>query len=151
MAVRQKLGELVVPAIVLVGCLLYWLHVQDARAVARRVPNGVILFTVAMTMLALMREFIWPPAGEQDAESSPPVERDVLIKRLLFVMLCFGYFLAFSWLGFNLANLTFLVFAYILAGMKFLGAVPAAICSSVVFHFLARVMDFNVPTGPLGF
>ncbi len=155
MALRQKLGELVVPAIVLVGCLLYWLHVQDARAVARRVPDGVILFTVAMTVLALLREFVWAPAAGQDTEPStepsPALNREVLVKRILFVALCFGYYFAFSWLGFDLANLTFLILVYILAGMKALGAVLAAIGSSVVFHFLARVMDFNVPAGPFGY
>ncbi|WP_296644897.1 tripartite tricarboxylate transporter TctB family protein [Roseinatronobacter sp.] len=124
---------------------------QDARSVARRVPSGIILFTIAMTAFALMRTFILPPASERNAESAPRIERDVLIKRMLFVMLCFGYFFAFSWLGFNLANLLFLVCAYVLAGMKFLGAGVAAICSSVVFYFLARVMDFNVPIGPFGF
>jgi len=151
MTFRQKLGELIVPAIVLLGCLLFWWHVQDARSVAQRVPIGVILFTLAFTALVLMRVFLWPPAEDADAAAEPPVGRDVFIRRVVFVVLCLGYFLAFSWLGFNIANLTFLVLAYLLAGMRALWAVPAAIASSIVFHLLARVMDFNVPTGPFGF
>lgn len=150
MTERRKLGELIVPAIVLLGCLLYWLHVQDARSVARRVPNGVILFTVAMTVLALAREFLFPSLTEQDTDTLPPVPRDVLFKRVLFVLLCLGYFFAFSWLGFNLANLIFLLLAYRLAGLSLVGAVPAAIASSVIFYLLAQVMDFGVPTGLFG-
>jgi predicted secreted protein len=151
MTFRQKLGELIVPGIVLVGCLLFWLHVQDARSVARRVPSGVILFTLALTLLTLAREFVFPPKDDQNASAEPPAGRDVLVKRVAFVLLCIGYYAVFQWLGFNLANLVFLLLAYMLAGMTLFGAVLAAVVSSVVFYLLATVMEFNVPVGPFGF
>lgn len=149
MHLRHKLGELIVPAIVLLGCFLYWWHIQDARAIAQRVPNYVIIFTVAMTVLGMTRALLLPPAPDEEQVELP--ERGVLLRRLAFVAACFGYFFAFSWLGFNLANLGFLVLACLLAGLKLPGAVVTALASTIVFHFLARAMDFRVPTGPFGF
>jgi predicted secreted protein len=150
MAWRHRLGELIVPAIVLLGCLLYWLHVGDARAVARRVPSGVILFTVAMTAAVLLREFVRRAPTPQESAATPRVERAVLVQRSVFTLLCVGYFLAFSWLGFNLANVTFVFLACMVAGMKPPGAAVTALTASVAFYLLARVMEFNVPTGPFG-
>jgi small-conductance mechanosensitive channel len=147
---RHKAGELIVPAIVLLGCLLYWLHIQDARSVARRVPNGVIAFTVAMTVLALLHEGLGLLRGTGQTAAAPPVDRAVLMKRVAFVLLCVGYYFAFGTLGFNLANFGFLIVAYGVAGLAPLVALPAAAASTVVFWGLARVMDFNVPTGPFG-
>jgi hypothetical protein len=147
---RQKIGEMIVPAIVLIGCLLYWLHIQDARSVARRVPNGVIVFTVGMTVLAMLREFVWPARNDAQTADAQPLESAVVMKRVAFVLLCIGYYLAFGVLGFNLANLVFLALAYVVAGMAPLIALPTAIASTVVFWALARVMDFNVPSGPFG-
>jgi len=151
MVTWRRLGELIVPAIVLLGCLLYWWHVQDARSVARRVPDAVILFTVALTIVALVREFLFPPTSDDEKETPASFAGEIFVKRVLFVLLCFGYFLGFSWLGFNLTNVIFLLLAYRLAGLSFLGALPAAIISSAIFHFLALLMDFRVPTGPFGF
>jgi len=147
---RQKIGELIVPAIVLIGCLLYWLHIQDARSVSRRVPNGVIFFTVGMTVLAVLREFVRSARTDAQAPDAQPLESAVVMKRVAFVLLCIGYYLAFGVLGFNLANLVFLALAYVVAGMAPLIALPTAIASTVVFWALARVMDFNVPSGPFG-
>jgi hypothetical protein len=147
---RKRLGELIVPAIVLVGCLLYWLHIYDARSVAQRVPNGVILFTVAMSFLVLLLEYARPSPIMLDEHSLRQTELDVILKRTAFVGLCIGYFVAFTTVGFNIANLTFLIVAYALAGMKPLSALFTAIVSTLVFHALAWVMEFNVPTGPFG-
>lgn len=154
MLIRHKLGELIVPAIVLAGCLLYWLHVQDARSVARRVPDGVIIFTVALTVLVVIRAFLFPtPPGGQIPKSNDAIAFDGrgFGKRALFVALCVGYFFAFSRLGFNLANLLFLLVAYPLAGLGVGWSIAGAAISTVVFYLLAQVMDFNVPLGPFGF
>lgn len=150
MAWRHRLGELIVPSIVLLGCLLYWLHVGDARAVARRVPSGVILFTVAMTAIVVLRALIARGPAQGAEASVSPVEPPVIARRAAFALLCAGYYGAFTLLGFNTANLIFLFAACIVAGMRPRMAAPTALAASVVFHALARVMEFNVPTGPLG-
>jgi hypothetical protein len=85
-----------------------------------------------------------------DEHSLRQTELDVILKRTAFVGLCIGYFVAFTTVGFNIANLTFLIVAYALAGMKPLSALFTAIVSTLVFHALAWVMEFNVPTGPFG-
>ena len=153
--IRQRLGELLVPAIVLLGCLLYWLHVQDARSVARRVPDAVIVFTVALAMIVLIRAMFFPPAGPATgpAEESgvPASGRGNFLRRLFFIILCIGYYAVFSVLGFNLANVIFLLLAYPLAGLGLVGTVAGAVTSSAVFYGLARVMEFNIPLGPFGF
>lgn len=156
MGSRAKAGELIVPGLVLVGCLLYWLHVQEARSVAQRVPLAVIVFTVAMTGLVVLRTVLGREGAAGGAEAaagggSRPADRPAFLRRALFVALCGGYYLAMSRLGFDLANLVFLLLAYPLAGLRLVWTVPAALASSAIFHVLARVMEFNVPSGPFGF
>lgn len=156
MGSRSKAGELIVPGLVLVGCLLYWLHVQEARSVAQRVPLAVIVFTVAMTLLVVGRTFLGPEGAAEGAAAeaggeSRPADRRTFLRRALFVALCGGYCLAIGRLGFDLANLVFLLLAYPLAGLRLVWAVPAALASAATFHVLARVMEFNVPSGPFGF
>ena len=151
---RYIAGELLVPTIVLLGCLLYWLHVQDARSVARRVPDGVIAFTAAMTLIVLSRTLLLSRSVSMksaDDAGATITNRSDLVKRALFVLLCLGYYSAFSSLGFNLANLAFLLIAYPLAGLGFGWSVFGALASSFVFYGLAWLMEFNVPVGPLGF
>ena len=149
MAWRHRLGELIVPSVVLLGCLLYWLHVGDARAVARRVPSGVILFTLAMTAIVLLRVLLARGHGAESA--GPPLEPRIIVRRAAYALLCAGYYGAFTQLGFNTANLIFVFLACMVAGMRPLAAAPTTLVASVVFHVLARVMEFNVPAGPLGF
>jgi hypothetical protein len=149
---RAKAGELIVPGLVLLGCLLYWIHIQDARSVAQRVPLGVIVLTVGMTLLVLAKTFLGPARdGEADGALALSADRRSLIQRTVFIGLCGGYFVAIGALGFNLANLAFLLLAYPLAGLGLVWAGCAAVISTVIFHFLARIMEFNVPTGPFGF
>ena len=153
MLARGKAMELIVPGIVLVGCLFYWLHIQDARSVAQRVPLGVIAFTVATTVLVLFRVLFETVPDDKDgsAPPAPPTDRRALVQRAMFVVLCGGYFIALGQLGFNLANLAFLFLAYPLAGLGLVWSCVAAVTSVAVFHVLAQIMKFNVPTGPFGF
>jgi len=148
---RPNAGELIVPSLVLIGCLLYWLHVQDARSVAQRVPLAVIVFTVAMTLVVVGRTFLGPVVAAENTEADAPAEdRRIFASRAIFVALCGGYFFVIGRLGFDLANLIFLLLAYPLAGLRLVWTVPASVASAAIFHVLARVMEFNVPTGPFG-
>lgn len=152
MVSRSKAGELIVPGVVLIGCLLYWMHVQDARSVAQRVPLAVIVFTVLMLLMVVGRTVLGTAWASEDTEAdAPSTDRRIFVNRALFIALCAGYFVAFGRLGFDLANVVFLLLAYPLAGLKLVWTIPAAIASSAVFHVLASVMEFNVPAGPFGF
>ncbi len=152
MGSRSKAGELIVPGLVVIGCLLYWLHVQDARSVAQRVPLAVIVFTVAMTLVVVGRTFLGPVVAAEGTQAEAPADdRRIFASRALFVALCAGYFVVIGQLGFDLANLAFLLLAYPLAGLRVVWSVPAALASAAIFHVLAQVMEFNVPPGPFGF
>ena len=152
---HYRLGEIVVPLIALAGCALYWLHVQDAQPVAQRVPETVIIFTVICTAIVLIRVIFFPAAGSSQEngseEKASALRRGDFIRSSLFILLCVGYYMVFSRLGFNLANLIFLLLAYPLAGLNITWSIFGAFSSSAVFCGLAWVMKFNVPLGPLGF
>ncbi|MDF1608686.1 hypothetical protein PZ897_10905 [Hoeflea sp. YIM 152468] len=157
MFLRSKWGELIVPAIVLLGCLLFWFHIQEARSVTRRIPEPVIVLTVLTTLIILMRTVFQKSAGKDEAdaalpdqEAAPTTKREILI-RVAFLILCVGYYFSFGSLGFSLTNLLFLLLAYPLVGLGPIGTAVGAVVSSLTFHFLAWVMNFNVPVGPLGF
>lgn len=165
---RTFLRQLTVPAIVLFGTALFWLHVQEAPSVARRVPNGVMIFIGVMTLIVVARAFVESRRERFDtqADRRERVVFGTLIsewlrdwaQRITFIVLAIGYFFAFSSLGFSLSNFLFLCAALLLAGFergkpKLKSVVQIggiALFAAIVFHFLALLMDFNVPTGPFG-
>lgn len=157
----------ITPALILIFTALYWLHIADAPSAAKRVPSGVIVFILIMTVIVVMRDL-------QSVKNKKAVNQDgagpvaaYSLKQwvntwrlqILFTALSVGYFLAFITIGFNLANFLFLIIALPTAGMgKGLKAgsaitkiVVMAMIVTLVFFVLAMLMDFNVPVGPFGF
>ena len=149
---RSIAGELIVPALVLAGCVLFWWHIQEARSVAQRVPNGVLILVIGLTGLVLFQTLFARSRADEgagEAERLPALR--VLAVRGGFVGLCLLYYLSFEPLGFNLANALFLVLAFPLAGLSLRWVLPATAIACLIFWALATVMEFNVPMGPLGF
>ncbi|NNU79053.1 hypothetical protein HMH01_01255 [Halovulum dunhuangense] len=145
---QARLGEMIVPLLVLIGCVLFWWHIQEARSVAQRVPNLVLVFTLALTLLVGVRIFVLGKGGKDGAAID--LKDGTLHKRVAFLGLCLVYYLTFQPLGFTLSNLLFLLLAYRLAGLGWRQTGFAALVSTIVFHGLALLMDFNVPKGVFG-
>ena len=153
---RTLIGELVVPLIVLVGTLLFWLHIQEARSVAQRVPNGVMIFILGALVIVVgraVKDYLATRHSDaRDEDISLTIVTDFARdewRRLVFLGLCVGYFLAFPRLGFDLSKAGFLVAAFLLAGLRPVPTLIGALSGAVIFHLLARLMDFNVPSGLL--
>jgi hypothetical protein len=80
-------------------------------------------------------------------------------QRIAFIGLAVAYFYAFTQLGFSLANFLFLAAALLVAGYHRERTPLAAawrialiaLVATAAFHFLADLMDFNVPRSRLGF
>ena len=150
-ALQSRAGEFIVPVTVLIGCFLFWYHIQDARSAARRVPNYVIIFTVTMTGLVLLQRIRDLFRVESDGSGNTVTYNLMgVAKATVFIFVCILYYFAFDTVGFNTANLVFLLVAYPLAGLPLSSSVIASIVSSVAFFGLAKIMEFNVPLGPLG-
>ena len=159
---RARLGDLVVPLIVLIGTALYFFHVQEAPAVTRRVPNGVMLFILAMLAIVVARSLLDARTPDREQETGKTASdlrwRDA-VRQIAFLALAVGYFLMFERLGFALTNFLFLIAAVPIAGFArgvkpLRAALPIgglALVATSVFQALALVMEFNVPRGPLGF
>ena len=150
-----------VPGLILLLTGLYWLHIADAPSAAQRVPSAVIVVIVIMAVAVFVAEM----AASKKAKTS----EDGTFKlinwltqwriQLIFIAISIGYFIAFVYLGFNLANFVFLVIAFPVAGVgrdisRSGAAGKVGIYAgllSVLFYTLAQIMDFNAPAGPLGF
>ena len=155
-----------VPAMILIFTSLYWFHIGDAPAVARRVPSGVIVFVLVMTAIVLIRDFREEKRKEATAPGGSGPNSAQMFKQwvhdwrqqIIFIGLSIGYFVAFITIGFNLANFLFLIIALPVAGMgqnRSLASattkiVVTASLVTLVFFILATLMDFNVPIGVFG-
>lgn len=153
-----------VPVLLLVLTGLYWFHIADAPAVAQRVPTVVVGLVAFLAIVVLVGDLA-SELKNADRKASGAVLDDVKSwmkewrLQLIFVALCALYFVVFSSLGFNVANVVFLSVAFPVAGfardcsLAVRGAktVSTVILVSVIVYALAHVMDFNVPRGPLGF
>lgn len=159
MPARHFLGQLVVPAIVLVATALFFASIREAPSVTQRVPLGVMVFILAMAVVVVVRAAL--EVAAQGTPDSGPRTSGVAdwSRRGGYIALAIGYALLFQPLGFSLANVVFLVAALALAGfgegtrpaVRVVRILAVALFATAVFHALALVMNFNVPTGPLGF
>ena len=156
-----------VPALILVFTALYWLHIADAPSAARRVPLGVIVFILIMTVIVLLRDIRLERSRSATGQALEGPNMAEMFRQwvhdwrlqIIFTGLSIGYFIAFVTIGFNLANFLFLMVALPVAGTaRGSRFVPAIIKTgliagivSLVFFVLAILMDFNVPPGLLGF
>ncbi len=163
MSIQSLFRSLFVPAFILVMTALYWLSIANAPSSAQRVPRVIILFIVLMCVLVTVKEVKKLREAGTDELSAEPVLVSVKAwlaehgQRVAFAVISMGYFPAFMWLGFNIANVIFLAIALPLAGLgaklkplsRAALSVGAAAVAAVLFHLIALSMGFNVPA-PFG-
>ena len=123
MSIQSLFRALFVPAFILVMTGLYWLSVVGAPSSAQRVPRVIILFILLMCALVTIKEV----KKLRDSATEHPSGESVLItvkawltehgQRVACAVISIGYYPAFMWLGFNIANVIFLALALPLAGL----------------------------------
>lgn len=161
MSIQALFRALCVPFFILLMTALYWWSIREAPSSSQRVPLVVITFIVTMATIVIVREFVSLSMGH-GRHDSRKVGLDLAgwaahnRQRLIFVVICIGYFPLFVYLGFNVANVIFLSVALPLSGLgtkrrmatRLALSMMIAVMAAVIFHLLAQVMDFNVPTSP---
>jgi hypothetical protein len=163
MSIQALFRALFVPFFILLLTALYWWSITEAPSSAQRVPLVVITFIAAMATIVIVREVMVLSMGHgrhepRQASLDLPGWVAQNRQRLIFLVLCIGYHPLFVYLGFNIANLVFLLIALPLSGLgaqrqmatRLTLSLATAVMTAVIFHLLAQVMDFNVPTSPLG-
>jgi len=97
-----------------------------------------------------------------DSHASDASSLSTLLKtwrmQLIFVALSCGYYFIFKLLGFNFANLIFLLVSLPLAGVakgqsvqrKMVVTILTSIITTLILWALAYIMDFNIPVSSLG-
>lgn len=160
MPIQAVIRVVLVPTFILLCTALYWVSIQEAAGAARRVPTFVMIFVVVMTLIVVVTELI---KIQQDGSNGEVTNAGAWLRlhsqRILFVAICFAYYPLFISLGFNIANFLFLSCALTIAGLgkgrkalsRLILVLTTSLVATVVFHLLAQVMDFNVPTSPFGF
>jgi hypothetical protein len=161
MTIRWK--ELIAPGIMLLAILFYWVQVRgQARAVVL-IPYGVIVL-----LLVLIALVIWEQAlikGKRKGKDhpkeikirSPEVQgmKERLGKWLLaykrefiFILLSIGYYFAFIHLGFTLANILFLILAFLTTGLKWKPLFWCTVITVVIFYMTSSLMQLDAPELP---
>jgi len=162
-SVQSLFRALFVPGFILVMTALYWISLIGAPSSAQRVPRVIILFIVFMCVLVTLKEVKQLREVDDSEDISEPVLAAVKGwfiehgQRVAFAIISIGYFPAFMWLGFNIANVVFLAMALPLAGLgsklrplpRIALSVTSALIAAVLFHLISLSMGFNVPA-PFG-
>ena len=164
-----------VPLMIVVGALLFGLHIQDAPAVAARVPNFVLIFIFLMLFLVVRQTLKKQRkqkqelsqgvvAQDQDQPESTGRKKSVVLAYLrqqsvtAFFALGVIYFLTFDILGFSISNFIF-IFASMIVVKNYqsdfsLKNLPAVLVTSLITTFLlyafAKLTSFNIPSGIFG-
>ena len=176
---KMKVSKLIdawgVPLIIAIGALLFWFHIQDAPAVAARMPNFVLIFIVFMLWLVVRRTFkkqMEQKIARSDTAIVDELEHDELVSRKqspaldflrrqsvpIFFGLGFIYFLTFEILGFSISNFIFIFTSMIVVknyqadfSLKHLPAVLAtALITTGLLYIFAKLTSFNIPSGIFG-
>ena len=166
-----------VPLMIVVGALLFGLHIQDAPAVAARVPNFVLIFIVLMLFLVVrqtlkkqrkqkqeLSQSVVAQDQDQDQPESTGRKKSVVLAYLrqqsvtAFFALGVIYFLTFDILGFSISNFIF-IFASMIVVKNYqsdfsLKNLPAAIVTALIttclLYAFAKLTSFNIPSGIFG-
>lgn len=176
---KMKVSKIIdawgVPLMIAVGALLFGLHIQDAPAVAARVPNFVLIFIALMLLLVVRRtlkkqreknQTISQGALVEDPIQTEPTERkqSAALAYLrqqsvpAFFVLGVIYFLTFEILGFSISNFIF-IFTLMIVVKNYqadfsLKNLPAVLATSLITTFLlyvfAKLTSFNIPSGIFG-
>lgn len=131
MKVSKLIDAWGVPLMIVVGALLFGLHIQDAPAVAARVPNFVLIFIVLMLFLVVRQTLKKQRKQNQDLPQSVVAEDQdqdqdqdqtestgrkqsavlaYLRRQSVTAFFALGviYFLTFEILGFSISNFIFI-------------------------------------------
>jgi len=177
--IKMKVSKIIdawgVPLLIAVGALLFGLHIQDAPAVAARVPNFVLIFIVLMLVLVVRRTLKIQREQKQERSQSAEVQdqeqtestgrkQSVVLAFLrrqsvtAFFTLGVVYFLTFEILGFSISNFIF-IFALMIVVKNYqsdfsLKNLPAVLVTALITTFLlyvfAKLTSFNIPSGIFG-
>ena len=179
--IKMKVSKIIdawgVPLMIAVGALLFGLHIQDAPAVAARMPNFVLIFIVLMLFLVVrqtlkkqrkqkqeLSQSVVAQDQDQDQPESTGRKKSVVLAYLrqqsvtAFFALGVIYFLTFDILGFSISNFIF-IFASMIVVKNYqsdfsLKNLPAAIVTALITTFLlyafAKLTSFNIPSGIFG-
>lgn len=176
---KMKVSKIIdawgVPLMIAVGALLFGLHIQDAPAVAARVPNFVLIFIVLMLLLVVRRTlkkqreqkqelFQSAVVRDQELTESTGRKQSVVLAYLrrqsvtAFFALGVVYFLTFEILGFSISNFIF-IFMLMIVVKNYqsdfsLKNLPAVLVTTLITTFLlyvfAKLTSFNIPSGIFG-
>ena len=177
--IKMKVSKIIdawgVPLMIVVGALLFGLHIQDAPAVAARVPNFVLIFIFLMLFLVVRQTLKKQRkqkqelsqsvlAQDQDQDESTGRKQSAVLAYLrrqsvtAFFALGMIYFLTFDILGFSISNFIF-IFASMIVVKNYqsdfsLKNLPAVLVTSLITTFLlyafAKLTSFNIPSGIFG-
>ena len=176
---KMKVSKIIdawgVPLMIAIGALLFGLHIQDAPAVAARVPNFVLIFIVLMLFLVVRRTLKKQREHKQELSQSDVVDdpeqaestgrkQSAVLAYLrnqsvtAFFALGVIYFLTFEVLGFSISNFIF-IFTLMIVVKNYqsdfsLKNLPAVLVTSLITTFLlyvfAKLTSFNIPSGIFG-
>lgn len=150
MPIRWK--EFVFPALVGAWVLLYWLQLEDAPPAARRVPDGVMVLLGILCAMIVVRDGSWRQSraadepGSADPASGAGAGLLSYWREGAYVLLSILYFLLFAYLGFHVANVTFLALALLVSGNSLRTVIVATTATALVIFAAAQLMQFNLPT-----
>lgn len=161
----RVLRELLIPFIILLFTILYWGSLKGAPDVAVRVPRVAVGVIGVLLVLTLFKIYTELRAVRHKSVASPEPGASTgnwfsaHRAQLLLIILSIAYYLLFDRLGFNMANILFMLATLPAVGYWRGRSVRAAVSgtiiisavTSVVLYVLAHVMDLNVPTSALGF
>ena len=152
MSIRWKV--LVFPALSVLWVAAYWSQLEGAPRAARAVPDGVIVFILAMVVLIIMRDaVIWTPKKSQELTTTDRLASNFRLseisKELAFICLSIVYYVIFDYVGFHPANIVFLAVALRITGNPWRIVLIATLTTGAIIFGVAELMQFNMSTPKL--
>jgi hypothetical protein len=153
MSIRWK--ECVFPALAILWVAAYWSQLDGAPRAARVVPDGVMVFIVALVILIIMRDVVvW--TGQKTRGPGPvigglsaPGALSGYYREMAFVCLSVVYYILFDYVGFHPANIVFLAIALRVTGNPWRTVLVGTLTTGAIIFGVAEIMQFNMPTPKL--
>lgn len=153
MSIQWK--EFVFPVLTVVWVVAYWSQLDGAPRAARVVPDGVMVFILAMVVLIIMRETMtWTAQKPQEPATTTGHPASIftlsgIYQELAFLGLSIVYYVLFDYVGFHPANVVFLAIALCITGNPWRTVLIGTLTTGLIIFGVAEIMQFNMPTPKL--
>ena len=151
---RVRWQELIVPGIIVLFVISYWIQVRGQSRAVIIIPYGTMWLVLLLTAIVIYAHLFRKGAREEkngpDTKAVPRLKDGLLAykRESGLIALSVGYYFAFDPLGFTGSNLIFLLLGFRVAGLKTTKSIVYSLITTAILFGTSTLLQLDAPNIP---